>query len=304
VLGFPLIYHDGYDLNFGRHVFPTAKYRLTRRYLLENSIAGPEDFLEPHPATTAQLRTAHKAEWVHKLETGTLSYHDIVRLEVPYSRQMVKAYFLAAGGTILAAREALGKGGAVNLGGGFHHAFAGHGEGFCAVNDIAVAILSLRTEGLLRRAMVVDCDVHQGNGTAGIFAGDADTFTISLHHYNNYPAIKPPSTIDVHLDDGAGDGEYLDLLADAYEPAVRDFRPELIIYVAGSDTYYDDQLGGLSLTKAGMLERDRIVCRAAARHGCPVAVTLAGGYANQLDDTVELHAQTVVALRDALAGSA
>jgi acetoin utilization deacetylase AcuC-like enzyme len=300
VLPFPLIYHDGYDLQFGQHVFPTQKYRLIRKRLLEEFFAGPEDFLTPAPATREQLRLVHTEEWVRKLETGTLTYHDIVKLEVPYSRKMVEAFFLAAGGTLLAAREALRRGIGFNIGGGFHHAFPDYGEGFCAINDIAVAIRVLQQEGAIRKAMVIDCDVHHGNGTAAIFAGDADVFTISLHQYSNYPSEKPPSTLDVHLNDGVGDAEYLDRLKTSYGQAVVEFRPELVVYVAGSDPYLQDQLGGLSLTKEGMQARDLVVMDAALRCGAPVAVVLAGGYAERLDDTVTLHANTAHAAREAL----
>jgi acetoin utilization deacetylase AcuC-like enzyme len=299
---FPFVYHDGYDLNFGTHVFPTAKYRLIRRRLLDEHVAEVSDFVAPAPATGEQLRLVHTEEWVRKLETGTLSYHDIVKLEVPYSRRMVEAFLLAAGGTTLAARLALERGIGFNIGGGFHHAFAGHGEGFCAVNDIAVAIRLLQREGLIRTAMVIDCDVHHGNGTAAIFAGDTSVFTISLHQYSNYPAEKPPSTVDVHLEDGVRDREYLEKLGDVCGVAVEGFRPNLVVYVAGVDPYYDDQLGGLSLTKEGLRERDRVVVETARRFRIPMAVTLAGGYAQRLEDTVELHYNTAKAMVEACEG--
>lgn len=302
MLPFPLIYHDGYDLNFGAHVFPTQKYRLIRRKLLDDYIADLSDFVEPAPATSADLLLVHTPDWVRKLDTGTLTYHDIVKLEVPYSRKMVEAFYLAAGGTLLAARRALEAGAGINLGGGFHHAFPGHGEGFCAVNDIAVAVRVLQRDGAIRTALVIDCDVHHGNGTAAIFHGDTSVFTISLHQFNNYPAEKPPSTIDVHLKDGTRDREYLERLQDVYGIAIAGFRPDLVIYVAGSDPYYDDQLGGLSLTREGIKERDSIVFTLARRHRIPVAATLAGGYANQLSDTVALHVNTVLAARDAISG--
>lgn len=300
MLPFPLIYHDGYDLQFGQHVFPTQKYRLIRKRLIDDFFAGPEDFLTPSPATREQLLLVHTAEWVRKLETGTLTYHDIVKMEVPYSRKMVEAFFLAAGGTVLAAREALRYGVGFNIGGGFHHAFANYGEGFCAINDIAVAIRVLQGEGVIRKALVIDCDVHHGNGTAAIFAGDPEVFTISLHQYSNYPSEKPPSTLDVHLSDGVGDAEYLDRLHREYGAAVAAFRPELVLYVAGSDPYLQDQLGGLSLTMAGMKARDLVVVDAALRCGAAVAVVLAGGYAERLEDTVTLHANTAYAAREAL----
>lgn len=298
--GFPLVYHEGYDLQFGSHVFPSQKYRLIRRSLLDQSLAGPEDFLTPEAVTREQLLTVHTEEWIGKLSTGRLSYHEAMKLEVPFSRRMVEAFFLAAGGTLLAARRALETRVAVNIGGGFHHAFAGHGEGFCAVNDIAVAIRCLQQEGLVRKAMVIDLDNHHGNGTASIFAGAPDVFTISMHHFNNYPNEKPPSTIDVHLQDGCSDEEYLAQLTGMFDLAVGGFRPELILYVAGVDPYLNDQLGGLSLSKEGLKHRDRTVFETALRHGAPVAVTLAGGYAQKLEDTVELHVNTVRAARASL----
>lgn len=300
MLPFPLVFHDGYDLHFGDHVFPTAKYRLIRRKLLDDLFAGPEDFLTPEPATREQLLLVHTPEWVRKLETGTLTYHDILKLEVPYSRKMVDAYFLAAGGTILAARHAISKGVGYNIGGGFHHAFAGYGEGFCAIHDVAVAIRTLQQEDLIRTALVVDCDVHHGNGTAAIFAGDRSVFTLSIHHFNNYPTEKPPSSIDIHLADATGDKDYLDHLRPAYETAVSGFRPDMVFFVAGSDPYYDDQLGGLSLTREGLFLRDRLVFDIAFQRHIPVVVTLAGGYARRLQDTVDLHAATARAALESL----
>jgi acetoin utilization deacetylase AcuC-like enzyme len=300
-LPFPIVYHPHYDLHFGAHVFPTQKYRLIRERLLAEGVARPEDFVEPAPVTREQLLLAHDAAWIGKLEAGTLSYHEIVKLEVPYSRRMVEAFFLAAGGTLEAARRALRLGTAFNLGGGFHHAFRGHGEGFCAVNDVAVAICALIEERLIAKAMVLDLDVHQGNGTASIFAGSPGVFTISFHQQNNYPHEKPPSTIDVGLPDGLGDVEYLARLRAVYEPAVTVFRPDILFYVAGADPYYDDQLGGLGLTMEGMKARDRTVFDSAFRSGVPVVTVLAGGYASRLEDTVALHAQTVIAAEEAAA---
>jgi len=295
MLPFPLIYHDGYDLKFGAHVFPSQKYRLIRACLIDEYIAGPEDFLTPEPATAEQLQLVHTPDWIAKLQSGKLTYHEILKLEVPYSRKMVEAFFLAAGGTLLAARQALLHGIGFNIGGGFHHAFPGHGEGFCAINDMAVAVRVLQQEHRIRTALVIDCDVHHGNGTAAVFAHDPSVFTISIHHFNNYPTEKPPSTVDIHLGDGVGDQEYLEKLRSAYDTAVCGFRPDLVVYVAGSDPYYDDKLGGLSLTREGLFLRDRVVFDAALRQGVPVAVTLAGGYARKLEDTVTLHMRTVKA---------
>jgi acetoin utilization deacetylase AcuC-like enzyme len=178
------------------------------------------------------------------------------------------------------------------VGGGFHHGFAGHGEGFCAINDIAVAIRRLQRDGAIRRAMVVDCDVHHGNGTAAIFAGDPSVFTLSIHQLNNYPAQKPPSSLDIHLADGVGDAEYLNRLGNGYRAALSLFHPDLIVYAAGADPYYDDQLGGLSLTMDGLQDRDSLVIGTARKKGIPVAIVLAGGYAQSVEDTVTIHANT------------
>jgi len=303
MLSFPIVYSDGYDLNFGSHVFQTAKYRLTRDLLLRRRVATPADFVEPTAATMEQLHCAHAAHWIARLENGRLNYHEILRLEIPYSRTMVQAAFLATGGSIEAARRALDYGAAINLGGGFHHAFHSHGEGFCAVNDIAVAIRVLQSEGRVGKAMTIDCDVHQGNGTASIFAADDSVFTLSVHQLNNYPNEKPPSNLDVNLDDGVGDREYLAKLRSACEESLTAFQPELVIYVAGADPYFDDQLGGLSLSKEGLLIRDRIVFNACVRRGIPVAAVLAGGYARYIEDTVEIHANTVVAVGESLRGA-
>jgi acetoin utilization deacetylase AcuC-like enzyme len=300
MLPFRLIYHEAYDLNFGDHVFVSQKYKLVRARLLREGIGLMEDFEEPPEAAGEDLLLVHTPEWIRKLKTGTLTYQDILMLEVPYSRQMVHAFCVAAGGTTLAARLALRDGIGFNLGGGFHHAFPGHGEGFCAINDMAVAIRRLQKDGLIERAMVVDCDVHHGNGTAAIFSGDKSVFTISIHQLNNYPSVKPPSTIDINLDDGATDKEYLDRLRDPYVAAVSVFQPQLVVFVAGADPYYEDQLGGLCLTKEWLLERDRMVLKTALKRRVPVAVVLAGGYALQLSDTVSIHANTVRAAADVI----
>ncbi len=318
MLPFPLIYAGAYDLNFGDHVFQSAKYRLIHDLLLRRGVAATDDFIAPSPATRQELLTVHDPSWIDRLETGRLTYHEILRLEVPYSRAMVQAAFLFTGGTLAAARAALLGGAGFNIGGGFHHAFPDHGEGFCAVNDIAVAIRVLQREGRITRALVADCDVHQGNGTAAIFAAsnggaafsfggmgardfagfESDVFTISLHQENNYPAFKPPSSIDVNLADDVGDAEYLAQLDRALSSGLHQFDPQLLCYVAGADPYREDQLGGLSLTIEGLKKRDELVFRAAKARSIPVMVTLAGGYARQVEDTVTIHCNTVVAARE------
>ena len=298
MLPFKLVYHDGYDLNLGAHVFPSQKYRLIRERLLSDGFAEPQDFVAPEPATDEDLMLVHQRGWVQRLKNGTLDYLELLKLEIPYSQKMVRAFWLAAGGTILASRLALRDGIGFNIGGGFHHAFSGHGEGFCAIHDVAVAIRKLQQEKLIERAMVVDCDVHDGNGTAGIFAGDSSVFTLSIHQLHNYPSIKPPSTIDIDLEDGVGDEEYLEKLGKACRSGMREFRPQLVAYVAGADPYREDQLGGLALTIEGLKRRDRLVFDLAREHHAPVVVTLAGGYAIRVEDTVTIHANTAKAALD------
>src|SRR5580765_5591164 len=267
MLPFRLVYHDRYDLHLGDHVFPARKYRYLRDRMLRTHFAAPEDFVEPQPATDEEVRLVHDAEYVAKLRTGTLSYQDILRLEIPYSRQMVEAFWLAAGGSILAARLAMEDGIGFNIGGGFHHAFPGHGEGFCAINDIAIAVRRLQADGRIKRAMVVDVDVHHGNGTAAVFAGDPSVFTLSIHQFNNYPSEKPLSSLDIHLADGIGDAEYLARLSNGLNAAYTVFHPELVVYVAGADPYQEDQLGGLCLTLEGLAKRDRLVIRTSLMQG-------------------------------------
>ena len=300
MLPYRLVYHERYDLNLGDHVFPSKKFRWLHDRLLRTRFAVPGDFVEPQPATDDDVRLVHDPEWVARLRNGTLSYHDILRLEIPYSRQMVDAFWLAAGSTILAASLALEQGIGFNVGGGFHHAFPGHGEGFCAINDIAIAVRRMQRDGRIRRAMVVDCDVHHGNGTAHIFAGDSSVFTLSIHQFNNYPTEKPPSSLDIHLPDGVGDEEYLHRLGNGYRTALTLFHPELLVYVAGADPYCEDQLGGLSLSFEGLRERDRLVLWTALHGRIPVAVVLAGGYAVNTNDTVTIHVNTAHVAKEVL----
>jgi acetoin utilization deacetylase AcuC-like enzyme len=300
MLPFRLVYHEDYDLHLGAHVFPSQKFKWLHDRLLRTGFAKPEDFVPPAPALDEDVMLVHDPEWVAKLRNATLTYQDVLRLEIPYSRQMVDAFWLAAGGSILAARNALAAGVGFNIGGGFHHAFPEHGEGFCAINDIAIAVRRLQRDGLIRKAMVVDCDVHHGNGTAAIFSGDPSVFTLSIHQANNYPSEKPPSSLDIHLPDGTGDAEYLQRLGSGYRAALSLFEPELVLYVAGADPYCEDQLGGLSLTFDGLMERDRLVLWSALTHQIPVAVVLAGGYAESAEDTITIHANTAAVAREVL----
>ena len=300
MLPFKLVYHPRYDLHLGEHVFPSQKYRLIYEALLRERIAGPEDFLTPQPASDDDVLRVHTPDWVRKLKTGELSLHELTQMEIPWSREMVEAVWLAAGGAILAGRHALADGFAANLAGGLHHAHPGYGEGFCAIHDVAVAIRRLQADGAARNIIVVDTDVHQGNGTASIFAGDSTVFTLSIHQENNYPVIKPPSDIDIGLADGAGDDDYLAILERKLIEAFDEFHADLMYYIGGADPYCEDQLGGLSLTIEGLKRRDRIVFEHARRLSIPVASSPAGGYARLMEDTVRIHVNTIVAAAEIL----
>jgi acetoin utilization deacetylase AcuC-like enzyme len=298
MLPFKLIYHPAYDLNLGAHVFPSQKYRLIHEKLLADGVATPDDILTPEPASDEDVLRVHSQDYVYKLKSGTLSHAEVLRLEVPYSQKLIEACWLAAGGSILAGRRALVDGYSANIGGGYHHACPDHGEGFCVIHDVAIAIRRLQFDKAIARAMVVDTDVHQGNGTAVIFGGDADVYTLSLHQEHNYPFPKPPSTVDVDLPDKIGDEQYLAILEKHLHQAFQDFSPDILFYVAGADPYREDQLGGLALTIEGLRQRDLLVFDYARRNGAPVAITLAGGYARRVEDTVAIHAGTIVAARD------
>jgi acetoin utilization deacetylase AcuC-like enzyme len=299
MLPFKLVYHEGYDLRLGAHVFQSQKFGMVRDLVLAERIAEPADILSPEPATDEDVLRVHTREWVDKLKHDTLSASERMRLEIPYSKAVVRGFWLAAGGSILAARCALQDGFGFNIGGGFHHAFPGHGEGFCMIHDVAIAIRRLQSDGALRKVLIVDTDVHQGNGTAAIFADDPDVFTLSLHQENNYPEPKPPSDLDVNLADGTGDEEYLELLDKALAETFRRFTPEMIFYIGGADPYREDQLGGLWLSMRGLQERNALVFAEARLRGLPVAVAFAGGYARKVEDTVRIHANTIIAAREA-----
>jgi acetoin utilization deacetylase AcuC-like enzyme len=329
MLPFKLVYSDDYYLPIGAHVFPAEKYQRIRARLLETRVADVSDLVTPQPASDEDVLLVHTPQYVHKLKTGTLSAREELEMEIPYSPELVRAFWLAAGGSILAADYALQNRVAFNLGGGFHHAFPDHGEGFCMIHDVAVAIRRMQRDNKIARAMTVDCDVHQGNGTAAIFSGArtptgalpstsppalyplspakvrgtcaGDVFTISLHQENNYPMWKPPSSIDVDLPDGIGDDDYLAWLDNALSSGLRQFEPQLICYVAGADPYREDQLGGLSLTLEGLKRRDQLLFRVARARDIPVMVTFAGGYARQVEDTVTIHCNTVIAAKEIFA---
>ncbi len=290
---FQLIYSNEYWMvETGKHVFPLQKYRLVYENLLAMG-AKKENFLRPRPAPDEDIELVHSSRYLKRVKTGGLSVSELKALEVRYSPELVRFALLSVGGTVLAARKALESGLAVHIGGGFHHAFPDHGEGFCLLNDVAVAARKIVADALAERVMIVDCDLHQGNGTAAALSGRPEIFTLSIHQMDIYPQDKPLSTLDIGLWAGDGDAKYLAGLRAHIPQVYREFRPQLVIYLAGADPYEKDQLGGLAVTKAGLKERDKLVIENARRLGIPVAVVLAGGYALDIKDTVDIHLNTV-----------
>lgn len=286
-------YSDKYAVDLGGHVFPTLKYPLIKKRLIEKKLAKEEDFVEPGMAEDGDILLVHTKGYLEKIKTGKLSIQEIFQLEVPYSPALRDAFLICVQGTILAVEEALTSGLGIHIGGGFHHAFPDHGEGFCVFNDIAVGICKSLAGKKISKAMTIDCDLHQGNGTAYIFKNEPRVFTFSIHQENNYPAVKPPSNLDVGVEDGCDDETYLEQLEKNIPEIIDDFKPQLIVYVAGADPYQEDQLGGLNLTKEGLKKRDEFVFSIAKNKNIPVAVVLAGGYAQKLEDTVEIHTTTI-----------
>ena len=287
-----VVYSQQYEFDLRGHIWPTAKYRLVAERIVAEQLVEARALVAPPAASWEELALVHTAGYLAKVRDGTLSEDEIQTLELPWMPALVDGFRLMTGGTCLAAELALERGSAVHLGGGLHHAFPDHGEGFCLFNDIGVAIRRLQRAGRLERAVVVDCDVHHGNGTAVVFGRDPSVFTFSIHQQHNYPFFKPLSDLDVGLRDGSGDDEYLERLAAAL-PLVMRSSPQLVLYVAGADPFRGDRLGGLTLTFEGLRRRDRMVFETARSAGVPVAVVLAGGYATDVADTVEVHVGTV-----------
>jgi acetoin utilization deacetylase AcuC-like enzyme len=274
------------------HRFPVAKYAMLRDGVIAEGLVPPERILDPDAATDEMLGLVHTPAYLRRFTHGEMDAAEIRRLGFPWSPALVERSRRAVGGTIAAARHALAHGTAMNLAGGTHHAFPDHGEGFCVFNDVAIAIRLLRAEGLLRRAAIVDLDVHQGNGTHAIFAADPDVYTFSMHGGRNYPFEKVPGTLDIELADGAGDEEYLALLAASLPRVLRDAAPDLVFFLAGADPHEGDRLGRMKLTFEGLRRRDAMVLHSCREVGLPVAVTIAGGYGRVTADTVAVHLAT------------
>jgi acetoin utilization deacetylase AcuC-like enzyme len=275
------------------HRFPMKKYSILRERVERNGICGPGELRAPHAVTDEEVLRAHDPDYLKRVVAGTLTAKEMRKIGFPWSQRMVERSRQASGGTLDAARIALSEGIAANLAGGTHHAFAGRGEGFCVLNDSAIAARALLAEGLVEKVVVLDTDVHQGNGTAAILCEDPRVFTLSIHGEKNYPFYKEESDLDVPLPDGAGDGVFLAALVEALERVLDLEEWDLALFLAGADPFEGDKLGRLSVTKSGLAERDRVVLEGCRERCLPVAVTMAGGYARQVEDTVDIHFQTI-----------
>ena len=274
------------------HRFPMNKYAMLRDTLLGEAIVVPAHVHDPARATEAELRRVHTASYVEAILNGTLDAASQRRLGFPWSPELVERSRRAVGGTIATSRHALNAGVAMNLAGGTHHAFADRGEGFCVFNDVAVATAVLRTERLVRRVAIVDLDVHQGNGTHALFAGDAETYTFSMHGRRNYPFVKVAGSLDIELEDGTDDATYLGLLAEWLPKVLQAARADIVFYLAGADPHEGDRLGRLRVSSEGLARRDAMVLEMCRSIGVPVAITIAGGYGRSIVDTVAVHAAT------------
>ena len=275
------------------HRFPMPKYARLRERVWQANLTQPADRIEAEPASDEVILRVHTPEYWQKVVTGTLSEKELRRIGFPWSPGLVERTRRSVGGTLGACRTALKEGLAANLAGGTHHAYPEHGEGYCVLNDVAIAARAMQAEDRARRVVIVDCDVHQGNGTAAIFAGDSSVYTFSVHGAKNFPFHKEPSDLDIALPDGSGDTEFLEAVRFGLETAIFQARADLAIYIAGADPFADDRLGRLKMSKAGLLERDRLVLEGCRAAGLPVAIVMGGGYSRDIDDTVDIHFQTI-----------
>ena len=284
------VYSEKYTVSLGEHVFPVQKYRMVYQRLASEGLITPDNLFLPAFPERGDLLLVHTPEYLRDLENLAFSPRTMFS-EIPLTRKIIKGYKLFAGGTILAGQKALEKGMAIHLGGGFHHAFPSRGEGFCYINDVAVGIRRLKRDKLIEKALIVDCDLHQGNGTAFIFQEDRSVFTFSIHQENLYP-VKEKSDLDIGLPDFTGDEEYSTKLSSELRQIWQSFKPDVVYYLAGADPYEDDQLGQLKLTKAGLKKRDNWVISKCLEKKVPLVILLAGGYAFRVEDTVDIHCHT------------
>jgi acetoin utilization deacetylase AcuC-like enzyme len=292
-----LFYHDHFVLPLPEgHRFPMEKYSRLRERLEKDDQSHHTEFVIPERATYDELCLAHDPSYVERVILGQLSEKEMRRIGFPWTPQLVERARRSVGGTIAACRAALQEGASANLAGGTHHAYAEHGEGYCVFNDSAVAVRTIQAEGSARRIAILDCDVHQGNGTAAILANDPSVFTFSIHGEKNFPFHKELSNLDIALPDGTGDDQYLAALEGGLHQALAQARADLAIYLAGADPFAGDRLGRLALSKKGLLDRDIMVMQRCQQMGLPIAVAMAGGYAKQVEDTVDIHYQTISTL--------
>lgn len=292
-----LYYSPYYYAEIGEnHVFPIRKFELVRDLLLNEGTLREDEIVAPEPVKVEDLLLVHTADYINRLVDGTLTAKEIRKLGLPWSQSLVRRSFHAISGTINAARDALELGIASNLAGGTHHAYPDRGEGFCVLNDIAVAIRVLQREKLAERFLIIDCDVHQGNGTAFIFQNSPEVFTFSMHGAKNYPLFKENSTLDIELADGTSDKEFLETLEQAL-PRIFLHNPDIIFYLGGADPFEKDKLGRLKMTQQGLMRRDEMVLQFAREHQTPIVTTMSGGYAADINDTVEIHANTIRAVK-------
>jgi acetoin utilization deacetylase AcuC-like enzyme len=298
-----VLYSDHYVIDLpATHGFPIQKYRLIRERLLAEGTLAPGELVEPTLADPQDICLVHTREYWERFRTGALAPEAVRRLGLPWSEALVQRSRASVQGTITAARIAVREAIGINLAGGTHHAFPDHGEGYCILNDIPIAIRVLQRDAWMQRVAIIDCDVHQGNATAAIFADEPDVFTFSIHGAHNYPLHKVSGNLDIELPDGTGDDDYLHALQPAVSRILAEFRPGLIFYLAGADPHEDDRLGRLRLTHEGLRRRDELVLYACREAGVPVAITLGGGYGRNIDDTVETHCGTVRAARAVFVG--
>ncbi|MCD6521523.1 histone deacetylase [Candidatus Calescamantes bacterium] len=292
-MGLRIFYHPEYYADIGEHVFPMEKYGLIVERLKSEGLVKEEEIITPYFPQNEDILLVHTREYLEKVKNISLSYRELMILEIPLTEQVVTAFYWHVGGTISALQIALERGVGINVGGGFHHAFPDHGEGFCLFNDIAISLKKGLEGKWFEKAIIVDCDLHQGNGNAFIFRDEERVFTLSIHQERNYPFPKMKSDLDIGLEDGTGDEEYLRLLGEALPSILDEFKPQVLFYIAGADPFKEDVLGGLRLSKGGLRRRDELVKEEANKRGIASVVTLGGGYAQKLEDTVDIHFQTI-----------